>query len=42
MFWNPASDRGCMSAAALSFIVHDPSEIIESASEMSRCSSRLM
>ena len=31
-----------MSAAALSFMVHDPSEIIELASEMSRSSSVLM
>ena len=31
-----------MRAAALSFMVQDPSEIIELASEMSRSSSRLM
>ncbi len=42
MFWNPASESGCMRAEALSFMVHEPSEIIESASEMSRCSSFLM
>ena len=42
MFWKPASDSGCISAAALSFMVHEPSEIIESASEMSRSSSCLM
>ena len=42
MAWNPASESGCMSAAALSFMVHEPSGIIELASEMSRSSSVLM
>ena len=38
----PNSERGCMSAAALSFMVHEPKEIIELASDMSRSSSCLM
>ena len=42
MFWKPASDNGCMSAAALSFMVQEPKEIIELASEMSLSSSFLI
>ena len=34
--------RGSISAAAFSFMVHEPSEIMECASEMSLRSSRLM
>ena len=42
IIWKPASESGCMSAAALSFMVHEPKEIIELASEMSLSSSFLM
>ena len=41
MFANSGQLTGAISEAAFSFIVHDPSGIIEWTSEMSRFSSRL-